>query len=42
MHKLLIAAAVTLLSSGQAMAWCYEDIGCDDEDRFRRTRSAAS
>ena len=37
MHKLLIAAAVTLLSSSQAMAWCYEDIGCDDEDRFRRS-----
>ena len=37
MHKILIAAAVTLLTSGQAMAWCYEDIGCDDSDRFRRS-----
>ena len=37
MQKLLIAAAVTLLTGGQAMAWCYEDIGCDDEDRFRRS-----
>ena len=36
MHKLLIAAVVTLLSAGQAMANCYELIGCDDSDRFRR------
>lgn len=37
MYKTLIAAAVTLLTSSQAMAWCYEDIGCDDSDRFTRS-----
>lgn len=37
MHRILIAAAVTLLTAGQSMAACYELIGCDDEDRFRRS-----
>lgn len=36
MRRLLLAAIVSMLSAGQAMAWCYENIGCDDEDRFRR------
>lgn len=37
MYKIVMAAVITLLTSGQAMAWCYEDIGCDDEDRFTRS-----
>jgi hypothetical protein len=37
MLKFAVALVAVLMSSGQAMAWCYEDIGCDDEDRFRRS-----
>lgn len=36
MLKLVVATVAVLLTSGQAMAWCFEDIGCTDEDRFRR------
>lgn len=37
MSRLLIAAILSLLTAGPAMAWCYEDLGCDDEDRFSRS-----
>jgi hypothetical protein len=37
MRRILIAAAMLLLTATQTMANCYELIGCDDEDRFRRS-----
>ncbi|MHB1104193.1 MAG: YARHG domain-containing protein [Devosia sp.] len=37
MHKLAIALGIVLLTSGSAMANCYEIIGCTDEDVFRKS-----
>lgn len=37
MKKLAIAAVLALLSAGPSMAACYEEIGCTDEDRFRKS-----
>ncbi|MDP1732551.1 MAG: YARHG domain-containing protein [Devosia sp.] len=37
MRKLAIALGIALLTSGSAMAACYEEIGCTDEDRFRKS-----
>ena len=37
MRKLAIALAIALLTSGSAMANCYEIIGCSDEDVFKRS-----
>ena len=37
MQKLAIAAMLALLSAGPAFANCYEDIGCTDDDKFRKS-----
>lgn len=37
MKKLIIAATLALLSAGPSLAACYEDIGCTDGDRFRKS-----
>ena len=35
--KTLLVALAMLASTGAAMANCYENIGCDDSDRFQRS-----
>lgn len=37
MKKLIIAATLALLSAGPSLAACYEDFGCTDEDKFRKS-----
>jgi hypothetical protein len=37
MKKLIIAAVLALLSAGPSMAACYEEIGCTDSDKFRKS-----
>lgn len=37
MKKFAIALVLAALSSGSAMANCYEEIGCTDEDKFRKS-----
>jgi hypothetical protein len=37
MKRIAIALCLAALSSGSAMAACYEDIGCTDEDKFRKS-----
>lgn len=37
MRKLAIALGMALLTTGPAMANCYEIIGCSDEDVFRKS-----
>ena len=34
MRAVLIATFLSLAAAGPALAYCYEDIGCDDTDRF--------
>jgi hypothetical protein len=37
MRRLAIALGLALLTSGSAMANCYEIIGCPDEDVFKKS-----
>lgn len=37
MRRLALALGIALLTSGSAMADCYEIIGCSDEDVFRKS-----
>lgn len=37
MRRLALTLGIALLTSGSAMADCYEIIGCSDEDVFRKS-----
>ena len=37
MKKLAIALTLALLSAGPSLANCYEEIGCTDSDKFRKS-----
>lgn len=37
MRALLIAAVLSVVTAGPALAFCYENIGCDDSERFSRS-----
>jgi len=37
MQKLILAATLALLSAGPSLAACYEDIGCTDSDKFKKS-----
>jgi hypothetical protein len=37
MRRLAIALGIALLTSGSAMANCYEIIGCSDQDLFKKS-----
>jgi hypothetical protein len=37
MNRLIIAATLALLSAGPTPAACYEEIGCTDGDKFRKS-----
>lgn len=37
MLRLGIVMLATVFSAGQAMAFCYDTLGCDDTDRFSKS-----